>query len=530
MNIINEHQRLLIRRERHSVLGQKAVNLWLLALVMFATFLAISFSAGSINYLKEKMNDPFTFWLNVYRESPSQNLANIAEGLEQDSLSQRFLFDGVQTEIATSLDMLDKNGKFDLFRIQHYEDMSSDLIEKVLSDENVIKVDGTVLAISHDDISERSLGVIITLDALNRLGYDLDNVPAFVDCRVPARQADTLGFHVYKFSDEFFVRAPLPLLGVVRRLPMNKDIVASKYLYIQYSEGNDPEPFNMSKEDYARKLYFFVPKEVIDFDAGVLECIPDSLRQPDYVFPTEERIAERLHPWKEGSIRTVYPAGRPSINIVTEIEHRILDKYRDRGVQRVYNYDESLRGLDGELGIDNGISIHFTSLDSIRSFESYMIGEWELQIEMTQVIQKENFNSVSTLANILTLALMLFSIISIVIFIVNMMQSYFQKVKRNLGTFKAFGISTNELIRVYLTIIMGIVFTALALALGATWSIELLLMLLGITKDGGAPHLILWNFNTLLAIIVILACTVISVLVVMQRLLRQTPGNLIYDR
>jgi ABC-type antimicrobial peptide transport system permease subunit len=111
-----------------------------------------------------------------------------------------------------------------------------------------------------------------------------------------------------------------------------------------------------------------------------------------------------------------------------------------------------------------------------------------------------------------------------------MLQSYFQKVHRNLGTFKAFGISTRELIRVYVAIIAGIVILALVIALGVTWLTELLLLLLGIMKDGEYSWLILWNPKTLWAVVIILVATLLSVLFVMRRLLQQTPGDLIYDR
>ena len=527
MNLLKEHQRLLMRRESRSVLGRRAVNLWMLVAVLTATFLSIAFSAGSMAYLDEKMNDPFTFWLNVYRESPEVNLREVAEGLEQDTVKNRFLYDDVQTEIATSLDIFgERKGKWGLFRIQHYEDMSSDLIAKVLDKDNVLLAGDETLAIAPDSISPRSLGIIMTMDAMKKLGYTVDNIPPFVDCRVPAHQADTLGFATF----DNFVAAPLPLLAVVRRLPMNKDILASKYLYIQHIDDYDPEPFNLSKENHARRLYFYVPAGVADFDEGALRCIPDSLSRGALVTPTEESVGERLRSWKPGSIKTVYYDGTPPIATVNAIEKSILDKFAPVGVCRVYNYNESMKQLGQEQDPDNGLSIHFTRLDSIRSFETYMKDTWNLQIEMTQVNSKENFNAVSTMANILTLALLLFSIVSIVIFIIDMMQSYFQKVRRNLGTFKAFGISTSSLISVYVTIIAGIVIAALAIALAATWTAELSLLAMGLTKDGGAPHLILWNVRTLLAVVIILVCTVCSVLIVMRRLLRQTPGDLIYDR
>ena len=267
-----------------------------------------------------------------------------------------------------------------------------------------------------------------------------------------------------------------------------------------------------------------------DFDEGALQFIPDSIRHNATVKITEERIQERLCSWRSGCVKTVYPDGRPPLHVINKIEKGILQKYGSRGVTRVYDYDESLRERDRELGIDNGLSIRFNKLDSIRSFEQYMKDHYQLQIEMSQVNSKENFNAVSTMANILTFALLLFSIMSIVIFIVNMMQSYFQKVRKNLGTFKAFGISTRELTKSYIAIIVAIVTTALVIALAFTGTVELLLRVLGIMKDGAYSWLVLWNTNTLLAIVVILICTVVSILIVMRRLLRQTPGNLIYDR
>lgn len=526
--LLKEHQYLLMQREGRVVIGKKAANLWLLVAVLTATFLSIAFSAGSMVYLNDKMNDPFTYWLNVYREDPNMKLNKIADELERDSLREHFFYDGVQTQIATSLDLVDRNNGEQLFKIQHYEDMGSDLIEKVLSEENVVSVDGRLITIAHDSISQRSMGVIMTLDAIQRMGYSSDDIPSFVDCRVPANQADTLGI---KTLGDVFMRAPVPLLAVVRRLPMNKDILASKYLFIQYSENNDPKPFNLSKEHYARNLYFFVPSEVKDFDKGALQCIPASFRSSTAgVMPTETRIAERLQPWRKGTIRTVYTDGLPPLSVINRIEEQILGKYGKAGVVRVYDYDESNKEFDSELDIDNGLSIHFTRLDSIRAFERYMKDNWQLQIEMTQVNSKENFNAVSIMATILSAAMIVFSIVCIIIFLTNMLQNYFQKVRRNLGTFRAFGMSTRELIRVYVVIIISIIMAALVLALAVTWLAECALLLFGIMKDGAYSWLILWNSRTLWAIIIIIGATLLTVFFVMRRLLHQTPGNLIYDR
>jgi len=535
MIFFKEHQYLLIRRESRVVLGRKAVNLWLLVLVLAATFLSIAFSAGSMAYLEEKMNDPFTNWVNINREFASlDKISILKDSLDSEDIKNHYLFDGSQTEVNASLDLVSPTGKVPVFSILYYENMNSDLIAAVLSKENVVNG----ISVHPDSIQKTSLGVIMTVEALEHLGYDRHHVPAFIDCHQKAEGADTLG---YELLDGDYVRAPLPLLAVVKHLPMNKEMISSKYLYSQLNDYDVEKPFNMNNESYVRKMRFFVPDNVDNFTSDIIkQNVPDSLKGTVYVAQTEDRVQERLLTWKKGVVKSVdvgYP-GTP-ISVFSELERAILKQYGSKGVVRVYDYNESMRealenlnndGNTRSTTSDDVISVHFTRLDSIRPFEHYVKKVSELQIEMTQVNSKENFNAVSIMGNILSLAMIVFSITSIVIFIVNMLQSYFQKVHRNLGTFKAFGISTQELIRVYVAIIAGIVILALVIALGGTWLTELFLSLVGIMKDGEYSWLILWNPKTLWAVVIILIATLLSILFVLRRLLQQTPGDLIYDR
>lgn len=530
MKIFTPHQLLLMRRERKAVMGHRAMGIWMLSAVLIATFLSIAFSAGSMSYLDEKMNDPFTYWLNISRVNPGTNLQNVSEELMLDSLPEHFHYNGTQTTHATSQDMLTKDGEQQLFHIQYYEDMASDLIQNVLKSDNVVEGTNQMVSIDCDSIDPKSLGVIMTKDAISKLGYKDGKYPAFVNMYIKAIGADTLGFKMYQDN---YVAAPIPLLAVVKRLPMHKDMLSSRYMDLQYSTGNS-QAFEMCNEKYARQIYFFVPNEVKNFNEVVEQCIPDSLRNNPSQLDANDDIQSTMRSWRKGSIKQIWYLGQPPISVVNKIERDITAELSKQGVERIYDYDiyEMEEESEASERSYEGLSVHFTQLDSIRAFEQYVTQRWknELQIEMTQVNAKENFNSVSTMANILTIALIIFSIIAIVIFIVNMMQSYFQKVKRNLGTFKAFGISTKELIKVYMTIILGIVIIALAIALSVTWGVELLLQLFDCTKEGGAPHLILWNYRTLFAIVIILSSTVVSILIVMRQLLKQTPGDLIYDR
>ena len=533
MKLFNEHLYLLMRRESRVVLGRRAVNLWLLVLVLTATFFAIAFSAGSTAFLEEKMNDPFTNWVNIdlngtgTEEESIDSIIKKLKNVLNDTSTQngkipirnRYGFDGVQTEINSSLNLVATNGSRKLFSTLFYEDLSSDLIAAVLDEENVINS----CCIAPDSIICNSIGIIMTLDAIRSLGYDQNSLPAFIDYHSKSVGADTLGINM--LYDGNYARAPLPLLAVVKRLPMNKDAVTSKYLNeIRLNIGADC-PIDMNHESYARELFFFVPSEVADFEkAKIQDALIDSLRGCIDEVLEQSQVKEKLRPWKTGKIWRVYTIPGVSLSAIISIEQCILDFYADSGVERIYNYE--VPDKVNYTTRDNVISVHFIHLDSISSFEHYVKELSGLQIEMTQVNSKKNFWAVSAMANILTAAMIVFSIISIIIFIINMMQSYFQKVKRNLGTFKAFGISTSELTRVYVVIIVGIVVAALVLAMIVVWLTELLLPL----KEGEYNSLILWNRKTMWAVIIILASTICSILFVMHRLLRQTPGDLIYDR
>ena len=166
----------------------------------------------------------------------------------------------------------------------------------------------------------------------------------------------------------------------------------------------------------------------------------------------------------------------------------------------------------------------------ITAFQEFAKSQYNIDIEMSQISAKENFNEVSIMANILSWTMIVFAIVCIILFIVNLLQSYFQKVKRNLGTFKAFGMGNYELILVYVLIMMATICTSIVVSLTLTCFIQELLSIIGIQKDGMYEYLSLWSSKTFWAVIVIIIASIYTVYTVMRNLLKDTPGNLIYDR
>ena len=275
-------------------------------------------------------------------------------------------------------------------------------------------------------------------------------------------------------------------------------------------------------------MLYFVEGDTIkatEFIEKVRNLLPDSnSTTPISIYTEEENLKlNYLQSWKIGSFIQIHHL---SLEQCITLDAKLKPLLKEFGATRLYLYNIANPTLPNR----KYLSVNFASLDSIRAFENYAKNEFKVQVDMTQVASKENFNAVSVMANILSWAMIVFALICIIMFVVNMLQSYFQKVKRNMDTFKAFGINSSELINVYVLILLAMIFSAVCVALGITWLIELLLPLFGLLKDGEFNYLYLWNSKTMWAIIVIVVATIATVHIVMTRLLRQTPGDLIYDR
>ncbi|MBO7260565.1 MAG: hypothetical protein J6U97_03630 [Bacteroidaceae bacterium] len=521
--MLKEYLKLLARREAKVVLGGKMSNLWLLTLVLVATFVSIAFSNGSMKYLRDKMDDPFTNWVSIENSyEDNSGIVSFRDDIINDqSLKEQYKFEGVQSESNIALSMYCKDLKRAVvLDVRSYSDLNSALMSAILSEDNVV----SNAAVQSENIVYNTLGFIITKDVLvNDLKYSEDELPAYIYYSKYSEGADTLGFEMG--HNDKYAPVPLPVLAVVEKLPMNVDMICSHYFYEQFN--NPTYPFNLNKKEYAESLSYFVPGEIVDFSEQLKEIAADRIDSYMPVQQYSDNQVDYITSWKEGSIVQVYPnRDRKTIADKAELNKIINNHFAEQGVVRVHRYAVSNYRIDRL----RYLSVYFTSLDSIRAFEKFARQNYNVDVEMSQVSSKENFNAVSIMANILSWAMIVFSIVCIIMFIVNMLQSYFQKVKRNLGTFKAFGIGSMELISVYVLIMLAIIITAIVISLSFTWLLQALLPLFGVLKDGEFNYLALWNMKTICSIVIVIVATVVTVYAVMSRLLKQTPGDLIYDR
>lgn len=514
----NDYFRLFVKREGKVVLGKNCSNLWLLASVLTATFLAIAFSNASLDYLSYKMDDPFINWVDIKNEYGEGDFYGLEYALDSEENKVKYHYHNYQADYSFTYMFFGKEAQnVQYLKCRFFQNLNTPLVEAILSRDNVVR-DWRISDLSA--VSDNTIGVIITEEMMKKLGYD--KAPSYIDYMSYSPGADAYGFDLL---DNEFARLPVPVLAVVKRLPGNVDLISSTYFY-QQACNDQTYTFNMCNDEYARSLCYFIPVEVsLDKFREELKTVAAEYTQAQIQVDEYSFYSPEIIPFREG--------------IFVKLD--CYDEYLDygtwksinegmlkavEGINRVFAYQFS----DYPLTQKAFISVHFEDLDMIREFESFVRDNFKVKIEMSQINAKENFNAVSAMGNILSWVIIIFAIVCIILFIVNLLQSYFQKVKRNLGTFKAFGISNHDLISVYVLIMAAIILAAIVMSVSVAWLAQGALHLCGVLKDGVFDYLSLWSSKTVCSILVIIVASVYTVYAVMHKLLKSTPGDLIYDR
>ena len=403
---MKQYLKLLMAREAKEVLGKNGSNLWILTLVLVATFASIAFSEGSMIYLKDKMEDPFTNWVSIAKTINNDRFNEFRDSLELDSNKLHFDYGNVLMDQFTNYTIMGNKDRTDYLSARFFGDIHSKLVKAIFAEDNLIegcKIDSSLLI-------SNTMGFIITMDAAKRIGYDESYLPSYISyCAGQKDGADTLGLDL-KLGNEFYPVA-IPVLAVVRRLPNNVDLMSANFFYEQQHTNADvthPFDFTTHESEYLHRLSFYVSNEIgaNEFDAYVRSIVPDSLKSIMQVYDDSQRCPE-LMSWKPGSIRMIYIGDeRQPRQLFQSVANSIEQHYDPNQVRRVhqliYGSNKAPRG--------SYLSVEFNSLNHIREFEAYA-KHFGIQLEMEQVNSKENFNAVTVMAGILSAAMVIFSIV-----------------------------------------------------------------------------------------------------------------------
>ncbi len=538
MNTNREFFRLFFNRELSPLVGTKMSNLFILVVMLFTTFTVIGFAEGSLHYLKRKMKDPFINWVHVlpgYMDGSRLN--SIIRSLNSEKIKETYQVSSTIGYFRFQPNFYDYNaireyyatGQLDTTQIHPLPSrtMESDdpILGQVFDEGNLIK--GVPFANPMD------IGFIVTKSALDRLNYPLDTRYLWMD--IPAIDREQGNMQVRR-------AIPVPVRGIVTSLPGLADLSSTEYFFLQrYDQQTGRNPFNPMNEN-TLILALFGSRE----QANVLV---DDLNK--FFQNKEDLYGYRLHNIRSPEKRD---HGLESEHFLIPIHFspdnipmRILDEiFRDiynstdlhdhqASLYRMHDYGQKVgRPRPPTFGYDR-ISVHFANLDNLRKFNIMLFDQHNLQIDMAVIESRENYYFVSRLTRVISIVLILFSIVSVLLFVGHLLKKHLEGIKRNLGTFKAFGLSNCLVINTYVWIVLSILgsSTLLALALSALFGylggMRILLILFrtpiepGRYFDLNSPYL-------LAALLVLTAFSVIVLRWITIRILDKTPGDLIYER
>jgi hypothetical protein len=179
------------------------------------------------------------------------------------------------------------------------------------------------------------------------------------------------------------------------------------------------------------------------------------------------------------------------------------------------------------------IAVNFFDLSNVDEFALRFANDSGIKLEMSKIEQMKNYNFVSKLTQIMSLILIGFSVLMINIFLSNILSTHLNNIKMNIGTFKAFGIDIKRIymsmmyIFVLLPLFVAFLLAGLCGYLGLIYHLINSLSPFAVEKN---LYFDLFNNYTLISVVVLTIVNYYSFSVIINRIFKQTPGDLIYDR
>jgi len=528
------YRALFYRREGKEMMGKAGVNFIVLAAILLFTFLAIGFANGSLNYLEKKMNDPFVRWITIPipgSKADPKKVGEIKELLTDNLLQKEYDFSKVSSFSLSWINVryFDSAGEYEpcQFRTSDFEN-DNELIKKdILSPAKLVAGDSSGFK------SDKDIGIIVTEKYLSQLRYPVNTPFIYLEQDYVEDSVSKTAF------------MPVPVRAVVEQLPNRCDMLTTQF-FAETWEANSDENF-FEPIHYTSSISLLVEGNTKDVEK-VYTILNKAKEEGRLIIKFVESFDN-----KGTFTETSIPAGLVDITfnenlksveetdkMYEAIQSLLNESITPNKTIRVYNYN--LRRPANPNKYPDELSIYFNKLDRVREFNDFLqfdkrfnnyISEGKLEIDDRNVKEKENFNFLSKVTNIISFLLIVFSSIAICLFIFNLLKMHLSKVKMNIGTLKAIGLGNREAMNIYFYIILSFVCAALLLSFSLAFGIGSLLDVAyksNAVADIDINYFTLFDWKTLLTIIVIMVSTIGVSWFTINRILYKSPGDLIYNR
>lgn len=489
-----DYKQVFIRRELNSFLGEKNRNLWISTLLLSIAMVTISWSLGSYYQLKERMDNPFTNYVTM------PELAGYAKQMPE----MRKYFDNPENLSAYGLESITgfvKNG-FWIINPKTFKKLNptgrtlnfgDELSKKIFEKSNIVDIKENFDFTSPDNRFE----LFISEDFCKELGLSPKSV---------------VGKNILLEDFESDSKFTFKIGAVLKVLPNHTDLVVSNAFYNVFKKDYSSSGFVAVNAQTSMTLISDKPikrkkieqllgtNSLIDLESAELEWVGDLPLYQTKIFTTDfilEEDAEKIY-------------------------QDLSEGYQVCYIQRIWT---PVKGFD-ELERAMYISFNFNpnELDKIKELNTFLKEKFKMEIELTVVEERDNFSMVSRMTFITILSLIVISLISFSIFLFNLIRNHLDKIKPNIGTFMAFGFSSSDISNIYESTVMQFLLRSwimVAITIFLCW-------LLG--KTTGLGEFVLLHPVTISTVISFNVLAYIMTKVVTRKLMKETPGDLIYNR
>jgi len=536
--------KLFKKRETFSLRGKSARNFSIVSVILVFTFLAIGFANGSLKYMDKTMNSSFVNYIsfpvptNLAGKGPTEDLVKKLSISEYKNL---YKYKTVSPIVLTGFDCFafkqnNYKQKLDTITSKSASSRSVDiisdqsfLVEEVLSKKNIVRgVPNKLCFKSNNDLS-----VIVTSSFLKDFGYPENT--SFIDYSYFT--SDTTGGQ----KVEQVQPLPIAIAAVVKELPGKRQIIFPIGLHAVLDNDATHKCFSYFKD--LRLIKFFVHSE----DKNDFSQIQNTLNSQFKKDIENHSVTIR---YKADTLGMANGA-MFEFELFDEVSnYRIMDAYWNR-ISIVLNAFVKQGKLlrypvlfepDFEYkDTYQSVSIFFKELDKIDEFSKFLKDQNEsdsedldkFQLDMTKVKEKKNYLFLSNVSIITSIFLVFFSTAAISLFIYFLLSAHLNKVKMNIGTFLAIGLSTNQSRKIYFSIILQFMLSALILSACIALSLgELInyMIKMNVKSDDDMKYFEFFDWITLLTFFIVLLTSLFVSRFTIRKILFKSPGDLVYNR
>ena len=461
--------------EFKSIIGINGSRVIMLTFILFVSLLVLGVANSSSKLLEKKMKEPFIQFIDV--EKPMLKSLKFEE-IDHDQA--QLLIDDPTLSLSPEFS---KGTVIRInLRIPNYKEKQP--LGMLITEEDLFYEH--LKRITKRTFSDNGFGVIVTKGFFEDFGINKNswrNI-AFIEMDINNR----------------FVN--IPIAGVVEELRNNCTFAFSKNFLNSYY--NYPEIFR--KDYYNGRSSYFLPN---------IKKIPSTIDSSFKLIDLNQR--QSFNYYKQG------------IMVYTQDTNPSIDS--SLGAIEVLNLAKNATNVEDGFDIDY-FTFHLKELSKIEVFAKKIKTEYGITIEQSKIEEKKNIDFFRNLTNLLYYTLSGFSILSIILFIVNILISHLDKNKRSLGTLKAFGLSNNYITGLYSAITLFLVSASFIIAYVCTewvgqYATDKFLNL----SNSNAEEFMYVNLDLWVLIsLMVITPAIIILMRVFNYLYNVTPGDLIYER